>query len=81
MKKGKQGGVLSNGKGMNFPFISLSFSLIITPLYSKMVIYQRIIVELKRLVIVSNWLNIVFSSIQEINEMESYHLGGKEKEE
>ena len=37
--------VLSYGKGMNLPFISMSFLFIITPFISKMIIYQRIIAK------------------------------------
>lgn len=54
MKKGKQGGVLSYGKGMNFPFISLSFPFIITPFIPKMIIYQRIIAKTRELLIIAN---------------------------
>jgi len=53
MKKGKQGSVLSYGKGMNLTFIFLSFPLIISPLYSKMVIYQGIIAKTKELLIIA----------------------------
>lgn len=46
--------VLSYGKCMNFPFISLSFPFIITPFIPKMIIYQRIIVKNGELLILAN---------------------------
>ena len=54
MKKGKHGGALSYGKGMNLTFISLSFSFIITPFIPKMIIYQIIIAKTRELLIIVN---------------------------
>lgn len=45
---------------MNLTFIFLSFPLIISPLYYKMVMYQGIIVKIRELSIIAIYLIIVF---------------------
>lgn len=73
MKKGKQGSVLSYGKGINLPFISSSFPLIISPLYSKDIHISRDYSKNQGTIYYFNLANYFLFSCRKKMKWENYH--------